>query len=124
MDGKTEDEIEMMKMMGFASFDTTKVRAQCCFVLYRHKEVQWVYKRSLFPPAANVFSFISVSHSLFHHHVVNYPTTFFLIAFRQLKFVQLAAFHNVVVTHCKYGDGLLPEVTLKLCFCCCVVFIY
>lgn len=24
MDGKTEDEIEMMKMMGFASFDTTK----------------------------------------------------------------------------------------------------
>lgn len=28
MDGKTEDEIEMMKMMGFSSFDTTKVRAQ------------------------------------------------------------------------------------------------
>lgn len=28
MDGKTEDEIEMMKMMGFASFDTTKVRAR------------------------------------------------------------------------------------------------
>lgn len=40
MDGKTEDEIEMMKMMGFASFDTTKVRAQCCFMLCSHKEVQ------------------------------------------------------------------------------------
>lgn len=39
MDGKTEDEIEMMKMMGFASFDTTKVRAHCCFVC-SHKEVQ------------------------------------------------------------------------------------
>lgn len=25
MQGKTEEEIEMMKMMGFASFDTTKV---------------------------------------------------------------------------------------------------
>lgn len=40
MDGKTEDEIEMMKMMGFASFDTTKVRAHSdCFVLCCHKEV-------------------------------------------------------------------------------------
>lgn len=44
----------------------------------------------------------------------------FLITSRQLKFRQLAAFHNVVVTHCKYGDRLLPEVTLKLCFWCCV----
>lgn len=26
MQGKTEEEIEMMKMMGFGSFDTTKVR--------------------------------------------------------------------------------------------------
>ncbi|MEQ2195892.1 U4/U6.U5 small nuclear ribonucleoprotein, partial [Xenoophorus captivus] len=34
MEGKTEEEIEMMKMMGFASFDTTKVSATgvvvCC----------------------------------------------------------------------------------------------
>lgn len=28
MQGKTEEEIEMMKLMGFASFDTTKVRVQ------------------------------------------------------------------------------------------------
>lgn len=27
LQGKTEEEIEMMKMMGFASFDTTKVSA-------------------------------------------------------------------------------------------------
>lgn len=27
MQGKTEEEIEMMKTMGFASFDTTKVSA-------------------------------------------------------------------------------------------------
>ncbi len=26
MEGKTEDEIEMMKLMGFGSFDSTKVR--------------------------------------------------------------------------------------------------
>lgn len=26
MQGKTEEEIEMMKLMGFGSFDTTKVR--------------------------------------------------------------------------------------------------
>ena len=33
MQGKTEEEIEMMKQMGFGSFDTTKVRAEsfmCC----------------------------------------------------------------------------------------------
>lgn len=35
LQGKTEEEIEMMKMMGFASFDTTKVSAtpgalRCC----------------------------------------------------------------------------------------------
>lgn len=40
MDGKTEDEIEMMKAMGFASFGTTKVREHNdCFVLCSHKEV-------------------------------------------------------------------------------------
>lgn len=40
MDGKTEDEIEMMKAMGFASFGTTKVRENNdCFVLCSHKEV-------------------------------------------------------------------------------------
>lgn len=33
MQGKTEEEIEMMKLMGFGSFDSTKVRAEsfvCC----------------------------------------------------------------------------------------------
>lgn len=30
LQGKTEEEIEMMKMMGFASFDTTKVSADQC----------------------------------------------------------------------------------------------
>lgn len=28
MEGKTEEEIEMMKLMGFGSFNSTKVRAQ------------------------------------------------------------------------------------------------
>lgn len=28
MQGKTEEEIEMMKLMGFGSFDSTKVREQ------------------------------------------------------------------------------------------------
>lgn len=42
MDGKTEEEIEMMKLMGFASFDTSKVRAQRCPLLCSHKEVQCV----------------------------------------------------------------------------------
>lgn len=28
MQGKTEEEIEMMKLMGFGSFDTTKVSTQ------------------------------------------------------------------------------------------------
>lgn len=28
MEGKTEEEIEMMKMMGFDSFDSSKVRAR------------------------------------------------------------------------------------------------
>ena len=40
MQGKTEEEIEMMKQMGFGSFDTTKVRIQRCPVLSSHKEVQ------------------------------------------------------------------------------------
>lgn len=30
LQGKTEEEIEMMKTMGFASFDTTKVSADQC----------------------------------------------------------------------------------------------
>lgn len=42
MDGKTEEEIEMMKMMGFAGFDTTKVRGRGCPVGGRHKGVQCV----------------------------------------------------------------------------------
>lgn len=29
MDGKTEEEIEMMKMMGFSNFNTTKVSKSC-----------------------------------------------------------------------------------------------
>lgn len=42
MQGKTEEEIEMMKLMGFGSFDTTKVRAQGCLLLCSHKEVQFI----------------------------------------------------------------------------------
>lgn len=30
MQGKTEEEIEMMKLMGFGSFDTSKVRVVPC----------------------------------------------------------------------------------------------
>lgn len=30
MQGKTEEEIEMMKLMGFGSFDTSKVRVVLC----------------------------------------------------------------------------------------------
>ncbi len=44
MQGKTEEEIEMMKLMGFATFDTTKVRAQGCATLCSHKVVQFVTK--------------------------------------------------------------------------------
>lgn len=44
MDGKTEEEIEMMKLMGFSSFDSSKVRAQGCAMLCSHKEVQCVTK--------------------------------------------------------------------------------
>lgn len=29
LEGKTEEEIEMMKLMGFASFDSTKVSKTC-----------------------------------------------------------------------------------------------
>ncbi|KAG7222096.1 hypothetical protein INR49_016666 [Caranx melampygus] len=48
MQGKTEEEIEMMKMMGFGSFDTTKVRVQGCPLFCSHKEVQCI---SLHSPA-------------------------------------------------------------------------
>lgn len=42
MQGKTEEEIEMMKTMGFGSFDTSKVRVQGCPVFCSHKEVQCI----------------------------------------------------------------------------------
>lgn len=44
MQGKTEEEIEMMKLMGFASFDSTKVRAQGCPILRSHRVVQFITK--------------------------------------------------------------------------------
>lgn len=42
MQGKTEEEIEMMKLMGFGSFDSTKVRTQGCLMLCSHKEVHLI----------------------------------------------------------------------------------
>lgn len=42
MEGKTEEEIEMMKLMGFGSFNTSKVRARGCPMLCSHKEVQLI----------------------------------------------------------------------------------
>lgn len=42
MEGKTEEEIEMMKLMGFGSFDTSKVIARGCSTLCTDKEVQFI----------------------------------------------------------------------------------
>lgn len=42
MQGKTEEEIEMMKLMGFGSFDTTKVSTQGVFMLCCHRVEQFI----------------------------------------------------------------------------------
>jgi hypothetical protein len=39
LQGKTEDEIEMLKAMGFASFDTTKVKNFCFKIFFYFIEI-------------------------------------------------------------------------------------
>lgn len=41
MQGKTEEEIEMMKLMGFGSFDTTKVSVTPFFKAPLFKSCTW-----------------------------------------------------------------------------------
>lgn len=58
MQGKTEEEIEMMKLMGFGNFDTSKVRVVLC-VMQPQGGAVYFYKVH-YTHTHSMFAFISV----------------------------------------------------------------